>query len=170
MDEIFEPEFLEKQTKGLAKWFKPSEIKEAYDLGVQLLQHDFKILELGGKKKRATKPLTREEKKLAISAIEYLNSMAGTTFSLKGTNLELAASRLREGYSLVELKLVIDKKVKDWKGSDYSKYLRPLTLFAKNKFENYLNGTNESNPTGKLSKLADSVNKAQQLIEFYKKS
>jgi uncharacterized phage protein (TIGR02220 family) len=168
VDEIFEPDFLEKQ-KGLTKWFKLSEIKEAYEFGVQLLQqNDFKILD-STKKKRASKPLTKDEKRIAIAAIEHLNSLAGTTFSAKGSNLELVASRIREGYSLAEIKVVIEKKVQDWKGSDYSKYLRPITLFAKSKFENYLNGTIESNPTGKLSKLADSVVKAQQLIEFYKK-
>lgn len=167
VDEILEPDFLEKQ-KGLEKWLSPREIKEVYESGVQQLrENDFKVLETKGKKKRESKPITAEMKKDAISAIVYLNSQTGSTFSTKGNNIELVAARLREGYSLAEIKLVIDKKVLDWKGSDYSKYLRPLTLFAKSKFENYLNGTNESNPTGKLSKLSDSVNKAQQLIKFY---
>jgi uncharacterized phage protein (TIGR02220 family) len=171
VDEIFEPDFLEKQILGLKKFSiaTESEIKQVYEVGVHLLQqNDFKIVEQKGKKKRELKPLTDEMKKSAIAAIDYLNSKAGTTFSIKGNNLELAAARLKEGYSLGELKLVIDKKVQDWKGSDYSKYLRPLTLFAKSKFENYLNGTNEQQPAGKISKLADSVAKAQQLIEFYK--
>lgn len=167
VDEILEPDFLEKQ-KGLEKWLSPREIKEVYESGVQQLrENDFKILETKGKKKREFKPMTAEMKKEAISAIDYLNSQTGSTFSKKGNNIELVAARLREGYSLTEIKLVIDKKVIDWKGTDYSKYLRPLTLFAKSKFENYLNGTNEPNPTGKLSKLSDSVNKAQQLIKFY---
>lgn len=167
VDDIFEPDFLEKQSGLISKWVKPSEIKEIYEFGVQLLQqNDFKIIEVKGKKKRETKPMTRETKKMAVSAIDYLNSQAGTTFSSKGNNLELVAARINEGYSIAEIKLVIDKKVLDWKGSDYEKYLRPLTLFAKSKFENYLNGTTEK-PTGKISKLSDSVAKAQQLIKFY---
>lgn len=167
VDEILEPDFLEKQ-KGLSKWIPPSEIKEIYELGVQLLQqNDFKIIELRGKKKRETKPITKENRKLAAQAIEYLNAKAETTFSKTGNNIELVAARLNEGYSLAEIKVVIDKKVVDWKGTDYSKYLRPITLFAKTKFENYLNGTTEK-PAGKLAKLTDSVSKAQQLIKFYR--
>lgn len=168
VDDLFEPDFLEKQNGLLSKWVNPSEIKEIYDFGVQLLQqNDFKVIEVKGKKKRESKPMNRETRKLAISAIEYLNSKAETTFSLKGNNLELVAARLQEGYSLAEIKLVIDKKVLDWKGSDYSKYLRPLTLFSKSKFENYLNGTTEKPTSGKITKLSDSVAKAQQLIKFY---
>lgn len=167
VDDIFEPDFLEKQM-GLSKWIPPSEIKQIYELGVQLLQqNEFKIIELKGKKKRETKPISKENRKLAVQAIQYLNSQAETTFSTSGNNIELVAARLNEGYGLAEIKLVIDKKVLDWKGSDYSKYLRPITLFAKTKFENYLNGTSEK-PAGKLAKLTDSVSKAQQLIKFYR--
>lgn len=167
VDDIFEPDFLEKQSSALVKWVDEGEIREIHEFGVQLLQqNDFKIVEVKGKKKRELKPMSRETKRAGVEAILYLNSLAGTTFSTSGNNLELVAARINEGYSLAEIKVVIEKKVKDWKGSDYSKYLRPLTLFAKTKFENYLNGTSEQ-PSGKLSKLSDSVAKAQQLIKFY---
>ena len=34
---------------------------------------------------------------------------------------------------------VIDKKYKQWKNTEWEKYMRPSTLFNKNHFENYLN-------------------------------
>lgn len=47
-------------------------------------------------------------------------------------------ARLSEGYTLDDFKVVIDKKVDDWKGTEMEKYLRPETLFG-TKFESYLN-------------------------------
>lgn len=52
----------------------------------------------------------------------------------------LIRARQREGYTLDDFKTVIDKKVKEWKGSEFEKFLRPATLFG-NKFESYLNQT-----------------------------
>jgi len=64
--------------------------------------------------------------------------------------------------------LVIDKKVKDWKGSDWAKFLRPNTLFAKTKIENYLNSNNnDKQSANKFSKFADSVAKAKNIIGIY---
>jgi hypothetical protein len=79
----------------------------------------------------------------------------------------LIVARKREGYKLEEFKHVIDSKCRDWKGTDWQKYLRPLTLFSKTKFENYLNTTNDK-PSNDFSKFADSVTKAKQLISVYR--
>lgn len=158
VDELFEPDFIEKQEAE----FKISEIKEIYHFGIQFLQQDFKILD-GKKEKTAT---SKEHKETAIKAIEYLNSQAETTFSTKiGSNIELICARLKEGYTFGDLKLVVDKKVKDWKGSDWGKFLRPNTLFAKTKIENYLNSNNnDKQPANKFSKFADSVAKAKNIV------
>jgi uncharacterized phage protein (TIGR02220 family) len=160
-DELFEPDFLEKQETKI----KISEIKEIYHFGIQFLQQDFKILD-GKKEKSAT---TKEHKESAIKVIEYLNSQADTTFSTKiGSNIELICARFKEGYTIDDLKLVIDKKVKDWKGSDWAKFLRPNTLFAKTKIENYLNSNNnDKQSANKFSKFADSVAKAKNIIGIY---
>lgn len=164
VDEIFEPDFIEKQER---QYPTISEIREVYEFGIQLLrQHDFKII--NPKKKRPEKILTAAQKKACIHVLDYLNQQAGTTFSAKGgNNLQLIAYCLDKGFTIEDCKTVIDKKVKDWKGSDYSKFLRPITLFAKNKFENYLNELNEQQPTSKFAKLSNSVAKAQQLIKFH---
>ena len=158
VDELFEPDFIEKQEKE----FKISEIKEIYHFGIHFLQQDFKIID-GKSKKSVT---TQEHRDIAIEIIEYLNSKAETTFSVKlGSNIELICSRLQEGYTISDFKSVIDKKVKDWKGTDWAKFLRPNTLFAKTKIENYLNSNNnDKQSASKFSKFADSVAKAKTII------
>ena len=169
VDELFEPEFLEKMLK---KHPSVSEIKEIYHFGVQLLQQDFKIIEKRGTKKNTLTVANKATIELATKILEYLNSQAETTFSCKtGTNLDLVIARIQEGYTLSDFKFVIDFKVKDWKGTDWNKYLRPITLFNKAKFENYLNSTiNESKPTtsNRFSNLADSVAKAQTILGIHK--
>jgi len=158
VDELFEPDFIEKQEKE----FKISEIKEIYHFGIHFLQQDFKIID-DKPKKSAT---TQEQRDIAIQIIEYLNSKAETTFSVKlGSNIELICARLKEGYTISDFKSVIDKKVKDWKGTDWAKFLRPNTLFAKTKIENYLNSNNnDKQSASKFSKFADSVAKAKTII------
>ena len=169
VDELFEPEFLEKMLK---KHPSVSEIKEIYHFGVQLLQQDFKIIEKRGTKTKTSTVANKATIDLATQILEYLNSKAETTFSSKtGTNLDLVIARIQEGYTLSDFKFVIDFKVKDWKGTDWNKYLRPITLFNKAKFENYLNSTiNESKPTtsNRFSNLADSVAKAQTILGIHK--
>ena len=60
----------------------------------------------------------------------------------------LIKARLKEKYELEDFKIVIDKKCKEWLGTDMEKYLRPETLFG-NKFESYLKqktgGNNNAN-------------------------
>ena len=71
--------------------------------------------------------------------IEYLNEKAGTNFksTTKSTQRDITA-RFNEGFKLEDFQKVINKKVVEWKDSEYAKYLRPETLFGK-KFEGYLN-------------------------------
>jgi len=71
--------------------------------------------------------------------IDYLNDSIGSKYkyNTKGT-ISLIKARFKEGYVLDDFYDVIDKKVKEWKGTEFEQYLRPSTLFG-NKFENYLN-------------------------------
>ena len=71
--------------------------------------------------------------------IEYLNKKANTKYraTTKGTK-SIIQARLNEGFTENDFKVVIDKKVKQWKGTEMEQYLRPQTLFS-NKFESYLN-------------------------------
>jgi uncharacterized phage protein (TIGR02220 family) len=116
-----------------------------------------------------SKQISKEVKLIADNVIEYLNSKTGATFSTRGSNINLIASRISEGFTISDFKLVIDKKTEDWKGSDYEKYLRPITLFAKTKFENYLNSKDATKRTSNFSKFADSVQRAKELIGIHNK-
>ena len=162
-DEIFELDFIEKQE---TKFPSISEIREIYEFGIQLLRQEFKIITQ--KNKKPTKPISRQQKKYAQEILDYLNKQANTSYTLKGANLELIANRLSEDYLLEDFFLVIDKKVKDWKGTDWAKYLRPLTLFSKSKFENYLNSQNEPN-SNDFTKFTDSIIKAAELLNSVRK-
>lgn len=71
--------------------------------------------------------------------IDYLNLKADTQYKYasKDTRSHIKA-RLDQGFTFEDFCTVIDKKVAEWKGTEYEKYLRPSTLFG-TKFEGYLN-------------------------------
>lgn len=72
--------------------------------------------------------------------VEHLNRRAGTRYKATTPNTrKLVKARLNEGFTVEEIKLVIDKKCSEWLNNrDMAKYLRPETLFG-SKFESYLN-------------------------------
>lgn len=71
--------------------------------------------------------------------INYLNAKLGTRYRQSSATNKLIISKLKAGFSESDFYTVIDKKYNDWfNDSEFSKYLRPSTLFG-NKFENYLN-------------------------------
>lgn len=71
--------------------------------------------------------------------IDYLNKTIGSKFrtSNKVYSGHINA-RLKEGFTVQDFEIVIDKKFKEWNGTDMQKFLRPETLFG-TKFESYLN-------------------------------
>ena len=76
------------------------------------------------------------------NVINYLNMACGTNYksSTPKTHKQIKA-RVGEGFSENDFYTVIDKKSKEWLGTDMEKYLRPETLFG-TKFEGYLNQKN----------------------------
>ena len=108
---------------------------------------------------------TKEIIIIAESVLSHLNEKAGTNFKPVESNLKFIVARLKD-YSENDLKAVIDKKVKEWKGTKMQAYLRPETLFNATKFESYKNGlsaesknfTNEREYTAEeLNGLVDDV-------------
>ena len=71
--------------------------------------------------------------------ISYLNDRAGKKFRNVQGNAKHINARLKEGHTVEDMKLVIDRKVAEWKGGPMDEYLRPPTLFNSEKFEGYLN-------------------------------
>ncbi|EQA1140091.1 TPA: hypothetical protein HLU11_13200 [Escherichia coli] len=75
----------------------------------------------------------------AILVLTHLNQVSGSRYQKSKTSLENIRGRLREGYSVDDLKLVIDLKHEHWNGNDDQyQYMRPETLFGPKKFESYL--------------------------------
>lgn len=75
----------------------------------------------------------------AILVLTHLNQVSGSRYQKSKTSLENIRARLREGYSVHELQLVIDLKHEHWNGNDQQyQYMRPETLFGPKKFEAYL--------------------------------
>ena len=89
------------------------------------------------------KPLVTDDTsslaEITKKVIEHLNAKTKSSFrySSKATQSKIKA-RLNEGYVLDDFIDVIDKKVLEWTGTEFEKYLCPETLFG-TKFEKYLN-------------------------------
>ena len=110
------------------------------------------------------------------SVIDYLNEKTERTgkekYSSTSTKTQkLIRARLREKYELEDFKTVIDKKCKEWLGTDMEKYLRPETLFG-NKFESYLKqktgGNNNGNTGNKRSYTRNTEKKGFDKHNDYK--
>lgn len=74
------------------------------------------------------------------TVIEFLNRLTGASyrFDTKAT-IQSVAGRLKENYSVDDLLLVVEHKTTTWLNDEKMKeYLRPITLFGKEKFEGYL--------------------------------
>lgn len=75
----------------------------------------------------------------AILVLNHLNLVSGSRYQKSKTSLENIRARLREGYTVSDLQLVIDLKHEHWNGNDAQyQYMRPETLFGPKKFEGYL--------------------------------
>jgi uncharacterized phage protein (TIGR02220 family) len=85
--------------------------------------------------------------------IKDLNLKAKTNYKHTTQKTKDAINaRFNEGFKLEDFFTVHDKKVKEWLNTDYSKFLRPETLYS-NKFEGYLNqlGTPEKKEEKKIN-------------------
>lgn len=71
--------------------------------------------------------------------ISYLNEKTGMNYRSKNKETQKHINaRFAEGFTVEDFKTVIDKKVAEWTGTEWAKFLRPSTLFG-TKFESYLN-------------------------------
>ncbi|MHC0465127.1 conserved phage C-terminal domain-containing protein [Kosakonia cowanii] len=90
---------------------------------------------------------------LAIEVLTHLNQVSGSRFHKSRSSLENIRARLREGYSVSDLKLVIDLKHEHWHENDKQyQYMRPETLFRPSKFEGYLQSATRWEAKGRPSR------------------
>ena len=125
---------------------KSEELQQINDIEQQQTNNNITIL---SKKKN---------NKIYIEVVEYLNNKANTSYryTTKATQ-SLINARLSEGYTVEDFKIVIDVKCKSWIGTEWEKFLRPVTLFG-NKFENYLNENKKASTKVDTGKNNNSVN------------
>ncbi|MBK0080103.1 conserved phage C-terminal domain-containing protein [Kosakonia sp. S58] len=98
---------------------------------------------------------------LAIEVLTHLNQVSGSRFQKSRSSLENIRARLREGYSVSDLKLVIDLKHEHWHENDKQyQYMRPETLFRPSKFEGYLQSATRWEAKGRPSR--DSWDKTRE--------
>ena len=89
----------------------------------------------------------------AKTVIEYLNLKTNSTFKAEAKiNKSLVNARLNDGYSIDDLKAIIDHKSKEWDSDHMRQYLRPATLFATTKIDGYLSMA-KKRPTNKMYEL-----------------
>ena len=81
----------------------------------------------------------------AIEVLEYFNKkykeMSPTSRGYKPSksNLQEINGRLKDKYTIDDLKSVIDVMYKHWKNTSQEMYFRPETLFNTKKFQTYIN-------------------------------
>lgn len=98
--------------------------------------------------------------------VEYLNIKSNLHYKYSTDKTQtLIKARIKDGFTLDDFKIVIDKKCEEWLGTDFEKFLRPETLFS-NKFEGYLN----QKITAKKKTLKDiSMSDIDRAIEIERK-
>lgn len=74
----------------------------------------------------------------AVELLLFLNEKAGRHYRPTDTTLKPIIARLKEGFTVRECKFVVMRKVREWKGKDMDKYLRPATVFGEQKFSQYI--------------------------------
>jgi uncharacterized phage protein (TIGR02220 family) len=74
-----------------------------------------------------------------LAIVNHLNEKASKNYKHTSKKTQtLIKARLNEGFKEKDFYTVIDKKTKEWLGTQFENYLRPETLFG-TKFESYLN-------------------------------
>ncbi|MDM5434417.1 conserved phage C-terminal domain-containing protein [Bacillus hominis] len=100
---------------------------------------------------------TSEIKEYIVEIVNYLNDVCGSSYrSTSKKTQTLIKTRLVEGFTVDNFKVVIDIKAREWLRTEQAKYLRPETLFG-TKFESYLQqgkveGKHGSNKGNRYSK------------------
>ena len=75
-----------------------------------------------------------------IEILNYLNELAGKRFKRIKSNINPISARLKDGYTLEELKEIIQVKTLEWKNNEVmNTHLCPTTLFRPSNTDKYLN-------------------------------
>jgi len=139
------------------------------DLGVQyalIAKNNSIVISIGKNvqtlvKSEEPKPKSIDKNKELIQhIIEYLNQQTNRSYTNKAKDAVRAINaRISEGHKLEDFKKVIDIKTKQWMGTEFENYLRPITLFG-TKFNSYINERpTETNNQSAIARTIATANK-----------
>lgn len=101
--------------------------------------------------------LQLDEKKREV--LTYLNKKTNSTYSYDNPdNNYFLNELLKAGYTVQDIKKVIDSKWKEWFGTEMQIYTRPSTLFRMINFVRYHNAVRKKNG---IQRLAETVAKSK---------
>ncbi|MBQ9316808.1 MAG: phage replisome organizer N-terminal domain-containing protein [Atopobiaceae bacterium] len=131
----------------------PSQTTELANDATQSVTRDVTdyALEIRDKSKEEEQKEKAQKEKLegdVTHVIDYLNARSGKRFNPRGEQArKVIRARLSGGYTVDDLKAVIDAKCAEWLNDQhFCKYLRPSTLFAPGHFDEYLANARSSPP------------------------
>ena len=111
-----------------------------------------------------------------IEVLNLLTDLAGKKVKPIKSNLTPILARLKDGYTLQDLKEIVQVKTLDWKNNELmNQHLCPTTLFRPSNTEKYLNYifSIKENPKqyakyfAKLNKTRTSANNSDDLAAMY---
>ena len=74
----------------------------------------------------------------AREVLRFLNEKAKRNYRDSDVNLDFIRARIKSGITVDDLKSIVAMKVREWSGDPVmEKYLRPATLFNREKCEQY---------------------------------
>jgi len=88
-----------------------------------------------------------------IDIINHINQITGANYTYDSVELDVL---LAEGFTYNEIKVIIDYKFKQWRNTEFEKFIRPTTIFRN--FSKYINEYRSS----KIPKFRNSIQKAKQ--------
>ncbi len=122
---------------------KPKIISKSYDNHMEI-ENEIENEGVGEKKEKKSEKAKKATQEV-FDVVEHLNIRSGRKFNpQRQQTANLVISRLKEGYTVEDLKKIIDCKVEKW-GNDEKmrQFLRPETLFAPSKIDGYLQDAND---------------------------
>lgn len=135
---------MDQATKNMIKRIEAS--NEAILGIVSALRNDFNTF-VESSKKPVRKPRNESESKWTKEAkevIDFINQHCGKSFKPNKSNLEHITARLNEGYSVEELRKVVEHRSSlEWY-QENRKYMKPSTFFQAKKFDEFLVEANEA--------------------------
>jgi uncharacterized phage protein (TIGR02220 family) len=91
----------------------------------------------------------QELRKHARGVLAFLNSRAGRKFPPTDSNVGIVVARLKEGFTVEQIRQVVANRIRKWSSDEKMvEYLRPMTLFARRNFSNYVGELADVDPEG----------------------